>query len=252
MKIFILFIKHTIKTWFRKFYWLVRLSKASFGRNPKISFPVKMEGKGKVSIGDFVIIERESNIGVGKNAILLIGNNSVLESRATILVKRDVKFLIGNNFKLGENTRLYIKSNWSIGDNVKIETNCAIFAREPDQNGVLIINNGSHIGDYTIIDIVDNVTIGKDVAIGPNCTLYTHDHIYTEKSAPAWKGGLISKQIIIEDGAWVGSGVTILPGVKIGKRAVIAAGSVVTKNVEAESIYGGIPAKFIKKITAIS
>jgi acetyltransferase-like isoleucine patch superfamily enzyme len=54
--------------------------------------------------------------------------------------------------------------------------------------------------------------------------------------------------IIIDDGSTDGSGVTLLPGVTIGKRAVIAAGSVVTKSVEAESIYGGVPAKFIKRI----
>lgn len=248
MEVIVLFLKSIFKKWFRQIYWLFRLSKASFGSKPNLSFPICMEGKGSFSMGDYAIIGKETNIGIGNNANLIIGNNCKLESKATILVKQNVKFSIGNNFKLGENARLYVKSDWKIANSVHIETNCSIFAREPDKEGILLINDGSHIGDYTIIDVVDNVTIGKDVAIGPNCTIYTHDHIYTDLNLPAWKGGLISNSVMIEDGAWVGSGVTVLPGVTIGKRAVIAAGSVVTKNVEAESIYGGIPAKLIKKI----
>ena len=65
---------------------------------------------------------------------------------------------------------------------------------------------------------------------------------------PAWKGGLVSHPVTVEDGAWVGSGVTILPGVTIGKRAVVAAGSLITKSVESNTIVGGIPAKLIKRI----
>jgi acetyltransferase-like isoleucine patch superfamily enzyme len=248
MKVFVLLIKYIIKKIFRKAYWLFRLTKISFGKKPNLSFPIKVEGKGRASLGDFAIIQKDVNIGIGTNAHLKIGHRCNLESDTTILLKENIRFTIGNDFKLGRSSRLYVKNNWDIGDDVKIETNCSIFGREPEDKGILTIKNGTRIGDYTIMDVVDDITIGKDVAIGPNCTLYTHDHVYTDKNLPAWKGGLVSKPIIIEDGAWVGSGVTLLPGVTIGKRAVIAAGSVVTKSVEAESIYGGVPAKFIKTI----
>jgi acetyltransferase-like isoleucine patch superfamily enzyme len=149
---------------------------------------------------------------------------------------------------LGEASRCFVQNDWLIGNNVKIETHCAVFARESEKSGKLVIGNNSNIGDHTIIDLVDDLTIGNDVAIGPNCTLYTHDHIYDDINLPAWKGGIISKPIIIEDGAWVGSSVTILPGITIGKRAVVAAGSIVTKNVETNCIYGGNPAKLIREI----
>ncbi|WP_178990252.1 acyltransferase [Winogradskyella schleiferi] len=248
MKVIFILIKYTIQKWLRIGYWLFRLSKASFGCKPNLSFPIKMEGNGKVFIGDFAVLKEKLNIGVGNKANLTIGNNCLLEERATILVQKSIKFVIGDNFKLGAGAKLYVNNNWHFSDDVKIETNCCVFAREPDNCGLLIINKGSRIGDYTIIDVVDDISIGENVAIGPNCIIYTHDHVYTNRNVPAWKGGLVKKPIIIEDGAWIGSGVTILPGVIIGKRAVVAAGSVVTKNIEAESIYGGIPAKFIKKI----
>ncbi|MFB9054537.1 acyltransferase [Formosa undariae] len=96
--------------------------------------------------------------------------------------------------------------------------------------------------------MVKDVNRGSDVAIGPNCTLYTHDHDYSDKIVAAWKGVIISNPIIIKNGAWIGSNVTILPGATIGNRAVIAAASVVTMNVESETIVEGVPAKFIKRI----
>ena len=122
-----------------------------------------------------------------------------------------------------------LRTDWTIGDEVQIATHCAIFSREGGVAGKVQIGDGTHIGDHSIIDCAANVIIGKEVAIGPNCVLYSHDHDYTSESSAAWKGGLICKDIMIEDGAWVGSGVTILPGVTIGKRAVIAAGAVSQK-----------------------
>ena len=56
------------------------------------------------------------------------------------------------------------------------------------------------------------------------------------------------KPIIIEDKAWLGSNVTVLPGVRIGEGAVVAAGAVVTKDVASNTVVAGVPAKFIKKI----
>ncbi|MBV4357845.1 hypothetical protein KTO63_11845 [Parasegetibacter sp. MAH-26] len=54
--------------------------------------------------------------------------------------------------------------------------------------------------------------------------------------------------ITIEDGAWIGSRVTILPGVTIGEKSIIAAGAVVTKDVEPYTLVGGVPAKIIKHL----
>ena len=81
------------------------------------------------------------------------------------------------------------------------------------------------------------ITIGDRVAIGPEVILITSSHPNNStlrKDYGEKKGG-----IVIQDDAWIGAGVIILPGVKIGKRAVIGAGSVVTKDVPDEVVYVG-------------
>lgn len=90
------------------------------------------------------------------------------------------------------------------------------------------------------------VTIGNNVFIAPNVALYTATH-------PLDKGrrneGLeFAKPIIIEDDVWIGGGVQVCPGVRIGHGAVIGAGSVVTKDVPPNTVVAGNPAKVIKTI----
>ncbi|WP_179315814.1 acyltransferase [Winogradskyella undariae] len=90
------------------------------------------------------------------------------------------------------------------------------------------------------------IKIGKRCHIGPRVSFETVNHglIYEEKGGR----GHFTKPIYIEDEVWIGCGVIILQGVTIGKGAVIAAGSVVYKNVPAKTLYGGVPAKFIKSL----
>ncbi|MGJ5642459.1 hypothetical protein I3217_10085 [Formosa sp. S-31] len=189
-------------------------------------------------------------MGSGEGASISFGDWTNIERDSLIRVASDCSIIVGDKFLLGEKSKFYVNDHWVIGDNVTIQSYASISSRESGFKGRLKIGNNSSIGDYIIIDLVADVTIGNDVALGPNCTVYTHDHVYTEKDKPAWKGGIVSNPVTIEDGAWIGSNVTILPGITIGKRAVIAAGSVVTKNVPEETIYGGIPAKLIKPIYA--
>lgn len=242
------FIHYQLKGFIRSGYWLFRLSKVRFGKGAELQFPLQIEGKGGIHFGANAQLKKGCNLGVDANSALRVGDQALLEYKSTILIGSSGSLKVEDDFKLGAHARLYVQNNWHFGNGVKIETHCAIFAREPERSGKLRIGNGTHIGDNTIIDLVDDVIIGEGVALGPNCILYTHDHDYTDKTLPAWKGGLKHQPIIIKNGAWIGSGVTILPGVTIGDRAVIAAGSVVTKSVEPNGIYGGVPAKLIKRI----
>lgn len=248
MKIVVLYILTVIKEFIRQLYWLYNLTKVEFGKDKTLKFPIKIEGKGSIKFGNSCIIEKNVSLGVGISTKLNISNGTILEKSSTILIAEKGNLTILDNFKLGAHTRIYVNDDWFFGNDVKIETYCAIFSRESERAGSLKIGNGTHIGDFTIIDVVDDVIIGNEVAIGPNCTIYTHDHIYNNLEVPAWKGGVISKPITIEDGVWIGSNVTILPGVIIGKRTVVAAGSVVTKSLKGSAIYGGVPAKLIKEI----
>jgi acetyltransferase-like isoleucine patch superfamily enzyme len=88
------------------------------------------------------------------------------------------------------------------------------------------------------------ITIEDDVLIGPKVNLITENHPLD----PLNRRALISKPIVIKRNAWIGAAATILPGVTIGENSVIAAGAVVTSDVPANTIAGGVPAKFIKAI----
>lgn len=88
------------------------------------------------------------------------------------------------------------------------------------------------------------ITIEDHVLIGPRVNLVTENH----PSNPTERRSLITKPILIKRNAWIGANATILPGVTIGENAIVAAGAVVAKDVAANTIVGGVPAKFIKFI----
>ncbi len=114
-------------------------------------------------------------------------------------------------------------------------------------NGKNIFVGKDFIANYnvTILDI-GKVTIGDNVWIGPNTLITTVGH-------PISPGGrrkhlAFQKPIAIGNNVWIGGNVTILPGVNIGDNSVIGAGAVVTKDVPANCVVAGVPAKIIRKI----
>jgi len=91
-----------------------------------------------------------------------------------------------------------------------------------------------------------NLIIGDRVSIGPSVIVITDSSPNFSRLTKIFP--MLSKNIIIEDDAWIGARVTILPGVKIGKCSVIGAGSIVTKDIPEYSVAIGIPAKVVKEI----
>ena len=88
------------------------------------------------------------------------------------------------------------------------------------------------------------ITIEDHVLLGPKVNLITENH----PLEPTNRRSLIAKPIVVKRNAWIGAGATILPGVTIGENAVVAAGAVVSKDVPANTVVGGVPAKHIKNI----
>jgi maltose O-acetyltransferase len=109
-----------------------------------------------------------------------------------------------------------------------------------------------HIGDHVYLNVLctildcNEVHLGHHVMIGPNVQIYTAAH---HLQAEARNQGLeIAKPIVIEDNVWIGGGAIPLPGVRIGRNAVVGAGAVVSRNVPASTVVAGNPARVIREI----
>jgi acetyltransferase-like isoleucine patch superfamily enzyme len=103
----------------------------------------------------------------------------------------------------------------------------------------------SHLKSNTYIECIGGVKIGEYFHTGKDLVILSTNHNYEGKSLP-YDDTYIKKQVIIKDFVWFGIGVKILPGVTIGEGAIVAMGSVVTKDVPSCAIVGGNPAKVIK------
>lgn len=126
------------------------------------------------------------------------------------------------------------------GRNVNIDKNARICH-------AISIGDNSGIGENCWL-MQAGVTIGKDVMMGPDCTFLTVNHRFDRTDIPMWRQGFEEPDpIVIEDDVWIGARVIIMGGCHIGKGAIIAAGSVVTHDVEEYCIVGGNPAKIIKR-----
>ena len=91
------------------------------------------------------------------------------------------------------------------------------------------------------------IFIGNNVLIGPNVVLRSSNHSFESIEKPVIDQGMKDGEIIINDDVWIGSNAVILPNCRIGKGAIVAAGAVVTRNVDSYTVVGGVPAKLIKK-----
>ena len=88
------------------------------------------------------------------------------------------------------------------------------------------------------------ITLEDEVLIGPKVNLITTNH----PLPPSERRATISHPILIRKKAWIGAAATIMPGVTIGENSVVAAGAVVTRDVPANTVVGGVPAKVLKKL----
>lgn len=247
IKIILLFFGNICSRIGRFIYWYLRLSQSRIGKNVKFEFPVIVEGSGTLQIDDNCKIEKRVSFGRSPGSSIKIGKGSKIYEKVNIHAGENTSIKIGENCAILTNSILRNGNEVDIGNRSSISSYCQIFPREEGYDGKLIMGEKSNIGDNTMIDTSNDVIIGNEVAIGPYDIIYTHDHDYKSTSFAAWKGGVITGQVIVKDGAWVGARVTLLPGVTIGKRAIVAAGSVVTKNVEDGDIVAGVPAKSLLK-----
>lgn len=136
-----------------------------------------------------------------------------------------------------------------IGDDVIISRNCVLQGK----TGPVSIGDKTDIGCNTIISSVSGVFIDKTVLIAGNCYIGGGKYMSDSIEIPIMEQGLCPKgAVIIEEDVWLGAGVIVLDGVRIGKGSIIGAGAVVTKNLPNYSIATGIPATVVKNRKKIS
>lgn len=111
----------------------------------------------------------------------------------------------------------------------------------------LTMGEHSSIGPYGYIGCSGKITIGKNVMFGPKCSLFAENHVFSDIKSSIKSQGVEQKGIVVEDDCWIGSSVTILDGVTIGRGSVIGAGTLVTKDVPAGSVVVDRREKVIRK-----
>jgi len=107
-----------------------------------------------------------------------------------------------------------------------------------------IVGNDSELGTRCMIQ--SNVEIGNNVIMGPDVKIYSRNHKSDRIDIPIQKQGKEFLETKIGNDVWLGANVLILPGVTIHDHSIIAAGSVVTKDVPEYALAGGVPAKILK------
>jgi len=149
---------------------------------------------------------------------------------------KKTKYSIIKGVKIGENTRIYDQVNLY---KCKIGKNCKIDAYVYIEEGVEI---GDNVKIRAFTFIPEGVKIEDDVYIGPRVT-------FTNDKYPRTRGRWRPLKTLVKEGASIGAGSIILPGLTIGKYALIGAGSIVSKDVEDYAIALGTPAKTIGYVT---
>ena len=126
-----------------------------------------------------------------------------------------------------------------VGQGAEFDNGCNVIMREC-----------AHIGPYAVLSGPHaTITIGAHVSMGRECMILAQNHRYLDEGYD----GYVGKDVLIDDHVWIGNRVTILPGVRIGKHAIVGAGAVVSKDIPDYAIAVGNPAvvkKYRKRMDA--
>lgn len=173
---------------------------------------------------------------------LLVAIDSMLGRRINGFL---LKFFRNTNGVIGLLIRYVLLKNLakSCGDNVSIHPGVYLF----NLNKLSIGSNVS-IHPMCYLDAAGGLSIGDNVSIAHNCSLLTANHTWDDTSLPIKYNPEVLAEVVIGNDVWLGCGVRILAGVRLANRSVIAAGAVVNRDTEKSSVYGGVPARLLKKM----
>jgi len=154
--------------------------------------------------------------------------------------------MVGEGVRIGKRVRFDLGkgARLEIGDRVIIDTGCFITVAE---GSTLSIGSDTYIFHNSDISSTAGTTIGRFCSLAPYVSVIDSDHNYDDTKRPIRFQGGTKKKIVIEDEVWIGTRAVVLSGVHLGKHCVIAAGSVVTRDVPSNSVAGGVPAGILRQ-----
>ena len=169
------------------------------------------------------------------------------QAKGIFLVGKHVQISHGKHIRCGKNVKFedyseihgLCSEGLNFGDYVTISRGVMIRPSSyygGDLGIGLTMGEHSSIGPYGYIGCSGRITIGKNVMFGPKCSLFAENHVFSDTQSSIKSQGVKQKGITVEDDCWIGSNVTILDGVTIGKGSVIGAGTLVTRDIPAGSI----------------
>jgi acetyltransferase-like isoleucine patch superfamily enzyme len=199
----------------------------------------------KISLGKFIQLLRGYFVRTRLkhcDGFLFVGKKVKIHFPEMLTLGRTV--MLGSNVEINALSKKGVK----IGNNVSILKNtiieCTGVIRELGVG--LEIGNNVGIAQNCFFQIRGKVVIGNNVIFGPTVSIFSENHNFDNLDVPISQQGETRKGVTIEDNVWVGASTIILDGVTVGTNSIIAAGSVVNKDVPPYTIVGGVPAKFLK------
>jgi len=174
--------------------------------------------------------------------LLLVGKGVVFRNPQHISVKKD---LVAEDYAEIQGLS---KEGIRFGEHVTIGRFAMIRPSGYYGRGIgegMDVGDYSNIGPYCFIGCSGKIVIGRNVLMGPRVSLLAENHNFDRVDIPIRSQGVTRRSVVIEDDCWLGIGSVVLAGVRIGKRAVVAAGAVVTKDVPPYAIVAGVPARVV-------
>lgn len=180
------------------------------------------------------------------------------EAHGMLLVGKGVQISHGKHIRCGKNVKFedyaeihgLCSEGLNFGNYVTISRGVMIRPSSyygGDYGIGLTMGEHSSIGPYGYVGCSGRITIGKNVMFGPKCSLFAENHVFSDTQSSIKSQGVQQKGITVEDDCWIGSNVTILDGVTIGKGSVIGAGTLVTKDIPAGSVVIDKREKYVRR-----
>lgn len=160
-----------------------------------------------------------------------------------LLYRNRIRLHLINSIKGKINILLKGKSTCSIGK--FLMTDGPLYLKA-DGNSNILIGDNCYFNHNCSITSLEEVIIGDNCMFGNNVVIVDHNHLITNKKISC--KDFEKSKVKIGNGVWIGANTVILQGVKIGDNSVVAAGAIVTKDIDSKEIWGGVPAKKIKDI----